>query len=536
MVNRVLSFLSWIGIALLLAAVAIRLGPSFGLGNVIKPSWDPYATYLFWAGVVLVVAYTAGQWREIASYFEKRNARYGALAGVSVVVGIGILIAVNYLAARQNKRWDLTANKRYSLSDQTIKILRGLDGPVKFVVFDRPTNFDTFRGRLNEYGYNSSKLQISYVDPAKDLIQARQYGVQKYGTVAVAYKDRIERATSDSEQDITNALIKVLTPQQKKVYFLLGHDEKDPTSSDERTGYSTIADSLKRDNFEFATLVLAQAREIPADATALIIAGPKVDLLDQEVTQIRAYLAKGGKLLVLLDPPEDLKNPKPMPNLTGLLKDWSINATNSIIVDGSGVTSDPLAAAAGPPYPAHAITENFNLLTVFPLARAMTPITGNGAKPAQSFIQTAARSWAETNLPSVENLETVAPEQDKGDIVGPVSLAVAVSVPVNAGADAKEASNAQKADEKKVETRVAAIGDSDFAANGFLGIPGNRDLFLNTTNWLVQQENLISIRPVDAADRRLVLTATQIRLTRWLIVVLPAMVLISGFVARRRRK
>jgi gliding motility-associatede transport system auxiliary component len=114
---------------------------------------------------------------------------------------------------------------------------------------------------------------------------------------------------------------------------------------------------------------------------------------------------------------------------------------------------------------------------------------------------------------------------------------VAVSVPAETGTDATPAANTKAADDtKKPETRVAAIGDSDFAANGFLGIPGNRDLFMNTANWLVQQENLISIRPVEAGDRRVALTARQITFTRWMIVVLPAAVLIAGFVIRRRRK
>ena len=535
--NRILSFLSWVGIALLLAAVAVRLGPTLGLGNVIKPGWDKYATYLFWGGVLLVALYTAGQWREIATYFERRNARYGAVASLSVVIGLGILIAVNYLAARQNKRWDLTANKQYSLSDQTVKLLRGLDGPVKFVVFDMPTNFDRFRGRLNEYAYQSKKVEVQYIDPDKDPVQAKAYNIQTYGTVAVAYKDRTERVTTDSEQDLTNALIKVLNPQHFKVYFLSGHGEKDPTSSDNRTGYSGLADSLKRDNYDEDKLVLAQTNSVPMDATALIIAGPRTDLDDQETTVLRDYLTKGGKLFVMLDPPDDLKKPAPMPNITGLLKEWGINTTNSIVVDLSGRTQVATRPVAAPPYPAHAITNRFDLLTTFPLARAITPATGDASKPAQTFVQTAAASWAETNLASLEDPNTLALETDKGDLAGPVSLGVAVAVPVASSNDAKPAANAQKPDEqKKLETRVAAIGDSDFVANGALGYQGNRDLFMNTVNWLAQQENLISIRPRDAADRRITASANQVVMVRWMIVVVPAIVLVAGFAARRRRK
>jgi ABC-type uncharacterized transport system involved in gliding motility auxiliary subunit len=535
--NRILSFLSWLGIALLLAAVAIRLGPSFGLANVIKPGWDKYATYLFWGGVALVVIYTIGQWRDIAAHFESRNARYGAIAGVSVLVMLGILIAVNYLSTRQNKRWDLTANKQYSLSDQTVKLLKGLDAPVKLMVFDQEANFDRFRPRLTEYAYQSPKVSVEYIDADKRPVETKQYQVQTYGTIVIAYKGRTERVTSDNEQDLTNGLIKVINPQQYKLYFLSGHGEKDPSSSD-RAGYSGMADALKRDNYQFDKLVLAQTNEIPADATEIVIAGPKTDLLDQETSLIRAYLAKAGKLFVLLDPPEDLNKPAAMPNLTALLKDYGMNVTNSVVVDVSGRTSNPEVPAAAPPYPSHPITERFDLLTAFPLARAITPITDNPSKPAQSFVQTAARSWAETDLKSLEQTDTLSPDPAKGDIAGPVSIAVAVSTPADKASDAKPASNTdQKADDKKAETRVAAIGDSDFAANAYLGIQGNRDLFMNTVNWLAQQETLISIRPREASDRRLNITAAQLTSVFWLtIVVIPAAIFGGGVYSWWRRR
>jgi len=108
MVQRILSILSYFGMALVFGALAVRF---------LRPQWDQYAIYAAWSGLALVVLYTLGQWREIVTYFKGRNARYGTLAGVSVLVVLGILIAVNYLAVRQNKRWDLTENRQYSLSE-----------------------------------------------------------------------------------------------------------------------------------------------------------------------------------------------------------------------------------------------------------------------------------------------------------------------------------------------------------------------------------------------------------------------------------
>jgi ABC-type uncharacterized transport system involved in gliding motility auxiliary subunit len=526
--QRALNILGWLGTAIVFGAVAVRF---------LKPEWDQYAVYAAWTGLALVLLYTVGQWREIAAYFHRRNARYAAVASVSVLVVLALLIAVNYLSNRRNKRWDLTSNKQYSLSDQSVKLVKELDAPVKVRVFDKETDFERYRTRLAEYEYQSGKkMSIEYVDPDKHPLDAKQYDVQTYGTIVLEYKGRREKATSDSEQDVTSTLMKVLNPQQKKVYFLSGHGEKDPASSNEREGYSTIADALKRDNYQFDKLVLAQAKAIPADATALIIAGPKTDLLDAEIPAIADYLSKAGKLLVLLDPPDDLKRPAPMPRLTDLLKQWGMTATSTVVVDASGISNSPMAPVAAPPYPSHAITSQFGLLTVFPLARAIIPETGNPQRAAQSFVQTSARSWAESNYAQLENPEALKAETDKGDIVGPVSIGVAVSAP--AASDDKPAEPPAAGEQpKKPETRVAAIGDSDFASNGYLNIQGNRDLFMNTVNWIAQQESQIAIRPRDPADRRITLTQSTATGLFWLtIVVIPLGVFGAGVLSWWRRR
>jgi ABC-type uncharacterized transport system involved in gliding motility auxiliary subunit len=528
--QRALNILGWIGTAIVFVAVAIRF---------VKPEWNQYAVYAAWAGLALVVLYTLGQWREIAAYFQRRNARYAAMAGVSVLVVLGLLIAVNYLSNRRNKRWDLTANKQYSLSDQSVKILQGLDAPMKVRVFDKEGEFDRYRTRLAEYQYRSgNKVSVDYIDPDRHPVEAKQFDVQTYGTIVLEYMGRREKAASDSEQDVTGGLMKLLNPTPKKVYFLSGHGEKDPATSD-RGGYSGIGDALKGDNYQFDKLVLAQTNMIPADATALVLAGPKTDLLDNEVPLIAEYLAGGGKLLALVDPPDDFKKAAPMPRLDDLLKQWGINATQSVVVDVSGRTSVATVPVAAPPYPTHPITEQFGLLTMFPVARAITPVTDNPQRPAQSFLQTSGRSWAETNYAQLEDADALAPETDKGDLAGPVSIGVAVSVPVAGEEKAQPAADKPATGEptRKPETRVAAIGDSDFASNAYLGVQGNRDLFMNTVNWLAQQENQIAIRPRDPADRRITLTENTTLFLQYLsLLFVPAAVLGAGVFTWWRRR
>ena len=531
MTQRILGILSWVGVALVFGALIVRFT---------KPEWDQYATYAAWTGLALVILYTLGQWREIVAFFGRRNARYGTIAGVSVIVVLGILVAVNYLSDRRNKRWDLTENKQYSLSEQSMKLLGSLKSPAKFMVFDQAQSLDRFRSRLDAYAYGSKQVDVDYVDVDKDPVKTKEYKVDTYGTIVIEYMGRTERATTDSEQDITNALIKVVNPTAKKVYFLSGHGEKDPASADKRIGYSAIADSLKRDNYEFAALALAQTNEIPMDATMLVIAGPRTDLLEQEVPLITNYLtSRSGKLLVLIDPPENLKQPAPMTRLTGLLDEWGIKATESVVVDVSGLTSNPTAPVAAPPYPAHAITNNFGFITAFPLVRHLQPETSPQKRSGQTFLQTAARSWAEMSLATLTDQKAgVSADPAKGDIAGPVSIGVATAVPAPTPEPAPAANTKKPEDEApKPETRVAAIGDSDFASNAYLGVEGNRDLFMNTVNWLAQQENLIAIRPREASDRRITMTENKSMAILLLsIFLIPGAVLGAGVYSWWRRR
>ena len=525
MLQRIMGIVGWIATLLVFGAVAVRF---------FRPEWDQYAIYAAWTGLGLLVVYTLSQWRDIAAYFRQRNARYGALASASVLIVLGILIAVNYLSARQNKRWDLTANQQYSLSEQTIKLLRELQSPVKFLVFDREAEFDRFRTRLTEYEYHQpAQVDVEYIDVDKRPVQAREYEIESYGTVVIEYMGRRERVTSDTEQELTNGLIKAITGEQKKVYFVQGHGEKD-TAATERTGYSEIAASLGRDNYGVEKLVLAQQQDVPADASVVVLAGPSSDLLQQEADMLRRYLTRGGHLMVLLDPPA--ADGAATPILDALLREWSVDAGRNIIVDTTGAqlfngdASVPVAAN----YQSHPITEGFRVLTAYPLARSVAPTgSATAGRVAQTFVETGPGSWAETDLkPGGE----VALNEDAGDKPGPVSVAVAVTAPVQDAAPAAGATPPAE-DATKPETRMAVFGDSDFAANYALGIQGNRDLFMNTVNWLAQQEGLIAIRPREADDRRITLTAQRTTGIFWLsLFVVPAIVFGTGIYTWWRRR
>jgi ABC-type uncharacterized transport system involved in gliding motility auxiliary subunit len=527
MVKKILNVVGWIGMVLVGIALLVARVPALN-------NYSNYSRPLALAGLVCVLAYTASQWREISQSFSGRQARYGALTSVSVLVVLGILIAVNYIGKKQNKRWDLTANKQFALSDQSRNILAKLDSPLQVQVFAAEQDFPRYQDRMKEYTYSSNKIAVEYVDPDKKPTVAKAAGIQQYGTIVFNYKGRTERVTSDTEQDITNGIIKVVTGQQRKVYFTQGHGEKNPTAA-ERDGYNAIAQALGRENYTVEEVVLAQQGAVPDDAAVVVVAGPRNDFFPAEVDALKKYLDKAGKLFLMLDPPEKADSP-PLTNLLGLAHDWGMDVGNNVVVDVSGMgkligASEAMPVAAR--YPSHPITERFNVMTVYPLARSVSPVSGGvNGHIAQSFVETSERSWAEADLGGLYASKPVELDEGKGDKKGPVTIAAAVAADSTAAPEKPEDKDAPKP-----QTRVVVFGDSDFASNSALGLPGNRDLFMNVVGWLSQQENLISIRPKDPEDRRITLTSTQQANITWLsLLIVPGAIFGTGIYSWWRRR
>jgi ABC-type uncharacterized transport system involved in gliding motility auxiliary subunit len=520
--RRILNLVGWLGAALVVAALVVRFT---------KPELSVWYRGLAIGGLVCTLLYLLSQWREIARSFARRQTRYGAISLASIAVVLAMLVGINWIANRQSKRWDLTEGGQFTLSDQTRKVLAELPKPVRAKVFGRSSTLERYRDRLEAYDALSDRLSVQYIDIVRRPELAQQYQVNVDGTVVFEYDGRTEKVTSDSEQELTNAIAKVVHGRQPKVYFVQGHGEKDPVSS-ERGGYSELAAALRAENFAVEKLVLAQQTAVPDDADVVVVAGPRTDYLLPELEMLRAYLRRGGKLLVMVDPPETPDRP-PLTNLARFLREWAVEVGDNVVVDLSPVgrllgtgPSVPVAAS----YPAHAITEGFNVLTAYPLARSVSPITGVEGRTAQAIVETSPSSWAETDLKRLLAEGQAQREENRGDRAGPITLAVAVTA---TAADAPAAANGAE----KPETRIVAVGDSDFAANVAIGVQGNRDLALNMLNWLARRESLIAIRPREPSDRRITMTADQQARVFWLtLAIIPGLLLLAGVQVWWRRR
>lgn len=465
-------------------------------------------------------------------FLKGRGFKYGSNAFVSVLIFLGILAVANFLSNKYRHRFDMTEGGLRSLSNETVSLLKGMKKDVRVVAFYRQNERSRIEELLKDYTYHTNRVSYEVVDPDKNPARAKRYNIRQYRTTVLECGDREERVIADDEKTLTNALVKVTRDRQKAVYFLTGHGEND-LGSREREGMGVAKDRIQELNTLVRdSLLLARDRSVPADCAVLVVAGPKKALFPAEVDSIKVYLEGGGKALVLLDPDVDS-------GLEGMLAAYQVKVGNDFVVDNSGIgglfgldASMPVAVN----YADHEVTGKLKgIMTTFMLARSVSAITGGSALDAQAteVVKTSEASWAESDLSPLRGARkgnaqvSFDPGQDRR---GPISLAVAVTArPKTLAASAS--------DPGRTRTRLVVFGDSDFATNQFFKFQGNGDLFLNALNWLLEEEDLIAIRPKEPGFNPIYLTKQQGSLISYLaMAIIPGLVFAAGIVVWWRRR
>jgi len=457
--------------------------------------------------------------QRILGFSQTRQARYGANAIILTLSFIGVVVLLNYVAYRHPLRLDLTANKSFSISEQTRKIISGLKDEIQITAFYSATNpmrqeatdlLETYKAE------GKGKLKVEVVDPIREPARAQQMQITSDGTTIFARGDRKKTVANSQEQDFTNALLSLTQATQPKVYFLQGHGELDPDSFDQRMGLSSLKQMMTQENYEVAKLQLLESKQVPTDARAVVIVGPEKPLLPEERTALKDYLDKRkGRILVML-------RAQTQTGLESLLSGYGLTVGNDLVVDPIRHFWNDVAAPAVTEYRFHPITEKLKSATFFPSVRSVrftqSPPEGvSGVELAQSSPQ----SWAETNLKELTKVR-----QDAQDSPGPVPLAVAVTIIHKEAADAAKA--AESAEKKAPESRLVVVGNHLFASNAFIRL-GNGDFFLNSLAWLAEEENLISIRAKTPEQKQIELTNQQTSLIYNLTVYLvPLLMLLLG--------
>ena len=456
-----------------------------------------------------------------SQWLKARQTKYGAYAGIYLLVVLAILVVVNILANRYNKSFDTTSNKRYSLSEQTQKIVKGLKQNATITYYNQSTHFQEGKDLLDEYANLSTKIHVAYVDPDKNPELARAAGIRNFGTAVVQVGAKKEIAKDLTEEGITGAFIRDLKGTTRTVCFVTGSGEHQIDNT-ERDGLSHFKDLVARDEYQSKSIDLLQTAQVPADCTTVVIAGPTHDYQQPEIDAIKTYVEGGGRAFFMLDPPIQFGSSAIAANdaLTNVLESWGVTLDKNMILDLNPVGQ---LAGLGPQvvlvttYASQPIVSDMRGSAVgIPLSRSLD-IKDTGKTSVQKLFDSSGSSLATSNLSSAE-VSVADPKNRKG----PFTIAAAGTY--NTG-------------KPNSEGRFVVIGSSSWAANRFLGFNGNGDLALNAVNWLSSDEDLISIRPKPPEDRRITMTRAQLILVRTVSqFVLPLIVVIAGTMVWWKRR
>ncbi len=443
----------------------------------------------------------------------------------NIIFYIGFLSSIGllaYLSNKYNVEYDFTATSRHTLSDASIKVLQRMPETINIRVFVRSSNVQPTRKiiteKLTQYTRIKNNITIEYINPDTNPDIIRKLGIKVDGEIIVEYNNRNEHLQYLSEELLTNALLRLFRSNDKQLLFVSGHGERRP-SGNANYDLKAFTDYLNKTGIKTAIIDLNNTPIIPSKAAAIVIASPQIDYLPGEVKIIIDYINNGGNLLWMHEPGL-------MYGLEALAEKLEIRFESGTVVDPSaqlyGISSPTISIVTQ--YGSHPITKDFLLITVFPQAVALkhTPSSASGKTNWKSseIFKTVARSWSETGVLQ----GSVEFSADK-DIPGPLSLGIALSRTLE--------NKNSKAGKKQ---RIVIIGDGDFLSNTYIGNQGNRDLGVNIVNWISNDDNFISIPSKTAIDTKITLNQK----TWWIIaflllVILPLLLAISGFIIWRKR-
>ena len=472
-------------------------------------------------GAALVAAAVVLDFRRVSGAISSRRGLFGFGAGAGMALVLGIVLMANAISVRVNYRFDFTGLSQFTLTTQTKEVLEELEEPVEVVSFFNPADprliglRDFGHNLLTEYQTYTDLLTLRVEDPELRPDLARQYRIgpaaASLGTmvfVGSAGQRQVfgPQIGFEAEHAFTSALLEVTGTRQRIIYFLTGHGESD-ISGDYDSARSGLRDNL----FQVAQLDLLRFGRIPDNAAAVVVAGPQQPLAASEIEILDQYLQQAGRLMLLL-------NPDPHDGLRELLGKWGLQV-------GDGLLVDP-AAHVVPNVDNPLVARNRNNLQLTDLYfPGVAPILPLPDQPDEVQIVplawTTPDGWAET-----QPLTDDAPEFDPDeDARGPLAMGVLL-VRQPAGEE-----------DPNLATRLAVIGDSDFAANQHFRNGANSDLFLTLVNQLAFGEEIISVDRKVLPVRRLVLSPEEARFFNLSSAgLLPFLVLIAGALVWWRRR
>jgi len=442
------------------------------------------------------------------SLLSKQNIMHCIELFLLISFVLGTVILINYIAFNNNKRFDFTPEKTFTLSSRTERILGSLEHDIHATIFYDQKEGRVYQELMQLFSWASKHFHYEFIDINRNPAKAEAFNISRKGAGVIEYMGKKEKVQHFAEGSIVSTILKLTDSSVKTIRFVTGHGERDITSHDPETGYAMIVRALKEENYKVEEIMLMQKKKVPEDTSILIISGPKKDFLKQELDMIDAYMKNNGRVILLCDP-------YPLPEVEKYMATVGVSLSRDFVIDKKSklFALDHITPIVIPDKN-HPIAENMNDAVVFPICRSVAPLKKEGSDQETVIIANSSPdSWAEKNTQSVYDEKAVF--ESKEDVIGPVPVALVTEISIM---------------ENKTG-HLMVFGDSDFITNYYHTILGNRDFFLNAVNWFSEKSEGLATRTRSgqAPMSILFLTENESRLVFWSSVVIePLIILLIG--------
>jgi len=453
---------------------------------------------------------------------NKRSFSFGANSIFITILVVCLVGVFNFLSSQYPQKLDLTKNKIHTFSDQSMKVMKGLNDELKAEFYGDIGSKEKFRPVFDNYKKLSNKFKFELVDPNKEPTRAKTAGIKKNDTLVLSYKGKTSKVDDISEEKVTNAIIKLTKETRSIVCMIVGHGETS-ISDATQNGIQGVKKGFEDQSYEVKEITLPQETAIPADCGAIAMVGVNKALFPNEIKMLSTYLDNGGRAVIAID--ASITANDQTKELREFLKTWGIDVKTGLIIDpvsrALGVdASVPIIAQFNPESP---ITKDFKQQCYFPFTR---PVDVTSPVPVglktMWLAKTTPKAWDEMDMNSLAK-GTV--QYNAGvDLPGPLSAAASVS---GKGKDSKATR----------DTRIVVFGTGQFANNQYSRFGGNIDLFLNSVSWVLEDESMISIRTKDDENGKVELSQNDGIWIFWIsVVIIPILIAVFGIVIWVRRK
>ena len=440
---------------------------------------------------------------------------------IFTVLFIAIIGMLAWLSTQYVYQADWTRGARNTISEGSRRLLDTMHEPVRITAFVREDELtrSQIRDLVGTYQRFKEDITLEFINPDLAPERIRELGIASGGEIVIRYQGRSEKIQTLSEQQLTNALLRLTRQDQRWIVFLTGHGER-RSSGETNHGLGTFSQELERKGLNVEAISLVET-EIPSNTSLLVLASPTSAMLPGEMDKLQSYIEKGGNLLWLAEP-DSPAGLEPLAEQLGvhLLPGTVVDATTQMF----GIENPTFVVITG--YPRHDITSTMTTVTVFPEAAALE-ISDSASWKAVPLLTTLEHAWTENG----EIKGEIRFDSDQDERAGPLDIGVVLTRTV--------AGEPPEDDTKIPEQRVIVIGDGDFLSNTYLGNPGNLELGLNIVRWLSHDDATIEIRVKSAPDTTLILgKVAQGVIAIGFLIGMPLLLLLSGILIwlRRRRR